>query len=82
MTNNHSNNQKHMNGIGKLLTMRVINCSRLNVRKDPSLLSEILAQLDKGSHVTITDKSLPESGWYKIVTQNGIEGYCVREFLE
>lgn len=53
----------------------VVKCSKLRVRKTPSLKGEVIGELDKGTKVTIlNDKS---ADFYKIEG-----GYCMKNFIE
>lgn len=53
----------------------VVNCERLNVRKEPNINSEVLTILDKGATVTIYGE---ENEFYKI----GHAGeYCMKKYI-
>ncbi len=52
--------------------------SALNVRSGPSTDSEKVVALYNGTVVTITGV---DNGWFKIVTQNGTEGYVSSEYM-
>ena len=53
----------------------VIKCSKLRVRKTPSLKGDVLTELDKGTKVVILDDKSPK--FYKIEG-----GYCMKDFIE
>lgn len=59
----------------------VANCSKLNVRAEPTLDGDIVSVLDVMSEIKI---NLAESTdeWFKICTTVGIEGYCMRKFVD
>ena len=58
-----------------------VNCTRLNVRKDPSVsVGNVINKLNKDDEVLI-DLSNSYDIWYKISTASGIEGYCLKEFI-
>lgn len=58
----------------------VVNCQRLNVRKGPSTDAEILTTIKASSEVKIdTDTSTDE--FYKIHTDAGIEGFCMKKYI-
>ena len=59
----------------------VVNCAKLNVRAKPNIKAEIVGILDVKSEVKIdADKS--DNEWFKICTTTGIDGYCMRKFIE
>lgn len=55
-------------------------CDRLNVRKESTKDSEVLCILDKLAEVTI-DLSNSTEDFYKVMTSEGIEGYCMKKFI-
>lgn len=58
----------------------VANCTKLNVRKDPSIHAEILGVVDVDSEMKINmDKS--NDKWFYVSTAVGIDGYCMRDFV-
>ena len=58
-------------------TMRgkVVNCAKLNVRKEPSISSEVLSVLSVDTVVVIEDGSDKE--WFKIPS-----GYVMKKFIK
>lgn len=59
----------------------VVNCAKLNVRAKPSITGEVLCVLNASSEIEINiDKST--SDWFSICTATGVEGYCMRQFVE
>ena len=59
----------------------IANCGKLNVRMNPSANSGVVAILDVNSEVEINlEKSDDE--WYSVCTATGLEGYCMRKFVE
>lgn len=59
----------------------VANCAKLNVRSKPSITGEVLCVLNVSSEIEIdVEKSVPE--WFYICTATGIEGYCMRQFVD
>ena len=58
----------------------VANCSKLNIRSEPSTDGDVVSVLAVGSEVKI---NLPESnkGWFKVCTATGVDGYCMRKFV-
>lgn len=59
----------------------VVNCDKLNVRKAPTKGSEAIAKITKGNEVIINDAE-SKGGFYKISTVSGIEGYCMKAYIE
>lgn len=51
---------------------------KLNVRKDPSKTSDVLAVVTKNTTLKVLNRKKP---WAKIVTSYGIEGFVMMEFL-
>ena len=58
----------------------VVNCARLNVRKDPEPKAEVLCTVD-ANHELMIDEANSTENFYKIYTAAGIEGYCVKYFI-
>lgn len=58
----------------------VVDCKKLNVRKTPNKLAGIVATLAAGTSVVV-DVEKSTIGFYKITAENGIEGYCVKDFI-
>ncbi len=59
----------------------VANCEKLNVRKEPNTDSEIVCIIDKDSEVVLESIAVI-NGFYKINTAYGVEGYCMKEYIE
>ena len=58
----------------------VFNCERLNIRKGPDKKEEVLCIVNKGSKLTIHDKGT--SDWLKVTTEDGVEGFCMKKFVD
>lgn len=56
----------------------IVKC-RLNLRESPSKESNVLYILKKDSSVEILEEI---DEWFKVVTESGIEGYCMRDFID
>lgn len=54
---------------------------RLRVREGASIESKELTILDKDAEVTIIDKNASDE-FYKIVTAAGLEGYCMKKYID
>ena len=60
----------------------VSNCELLNIRKESSKDAEVLCTIGVNTMVKVdltVDKEAEE--FYKIVTPNGVEGYCMKNFI-
>ena len=60
---------------------KVNNCKKLNVRKLPSRDAEIVSELVEGVEVMIDEKE-STALFYKICTEHGIEGFCMKQFIK
>jgi SH3-like domain-containing protein len=59
----------------------VVNCAKLNVREEPSADADVVCVLDVMSEIKI-DAAKSDNEWFKICTASGIEGYCMRKFVD
>ena len=57
----------------------VVNCSKLNVRRGPSIDTASLCIVEGGSKLDIEQFN---EEWFKVLTEDGITGYCMREFID
>ena len=55
-------------------------CQSLNMRKGPTIDSEILKILTKGTEVKILDDT--DDIWYKVCVGGVGTGFCMREFIK
>ena len=55
-------------------------CQSLNMRKEPTIDSEILRILTKGTEVKILDDT--DDTWYKVCVGGVGIGFCMREFIK
>ena len=60
---------------------KITGCKKLNVRKLPSRDAEIVSELIEGSEVMI-DENESTALFYKICTEHGIEGFCMKDFIK
>ena len=58
----------------------IVNCAKLNVRKEPKGDAVVIGQLVAGSEVMIDD-SFKHEDFYKVCTALGVEGFCVKYFI-
>ena len=66
--------------IPKTINGVVANCTKLNIRKDPSVHAEILDVVDVDSEMKI-DMNKSNDKWFHVITAVGIDGYCMRDFV-
>lgn len=59
----------------------VVTANKLNVRKEPSKESEVLCIIEKDEEVTLSDEEASYEDFYKVITSTGVEGYCVKEYI-
>jgi hypothetical protein len=62
---------------------KVVDCAQLNVRTEPSLSAELATDrpLKRNAELMIyPDESTDD--FYKICTESGINGYCLKKFIE
>lgn len=59
----------------------VSGCAKLNVRTEPNITAEVVCVLDIMSEIEI-DVEQSNAEWFKICTATGIEGYCMRKYVE
>ena len=59
----------------------VINCFRLNVRANPCANANVVCTIDSGSTVMIDESGTTEN-FYKVCTEVGVEGYCMKQFID
>lgn len=59
----------------------VINCVKLNVRKNADKDSEVLCVIEKDAEVII-DLENSTDEFYKVCTSSGVEGYCMIKYIE
>ena len=59
---------------------KVSGCKILNVRSEATKDSDIVCTIDEGTEVMVNlDESTVD--WYKVCLADGIEGYCMAEFI-
>ncbi len=57
----------------------VVNCSKLNIRRGPSIDAASLCIVEGGSKLDIEQYN---EEWLKVLTEDGISGYCMRKFID
>ena len=58
----------------------VVDCSKLNVRRNPNQNSEVVCEIDAGSEVTICEEESTIE-FYKVYTAAGAEGFCMKKYI-
>lgn len=58
----------------------VSGCNRLNVRKEPQTNAPVVCVIDSDSTVIIDEDESTDS-FYKVYTETGAEGYCMKNFI-
>lgn len=66
--------------VTKTVTGTVVDCARLNVRKDPSATAPVLCMLNESTEVIVDEDNSTED-FYKVCTATGVEGYCMKDFI-
>lgn len=62
-------------------TGHITGCELLNVRRDPSVSSPVIAVLNRSDLVMLHEKNdIPD--FFKVTTTNGVSGYCMKNFIE
>lgn len=59
----------------------VVNCNKLNVRAKPSITAEVVCVLDEKTEVEV-DVEKSSSDWLSVCIATGVEGYCMRQFID
>ena len=58
----------------------VTNCTSLNIRKEPSVDSDILCFVRVGTALMI-DESMSTEDWYNVYTAAGMSGFCMKNYV-
>ena len=66
--------------VPKEVTAVVCNCKKLNVRKNPEKDAKVLMMIDEEDIVTVTGDLI--NNFYPVITESGIKGYCVKDYLK
>lgn len=59
----------------------VVNCIKLNVRKEPNKASKAVKIIDALTEVEVVTKESTYN-FYKVILPSGVEGYCMKKFIE
>ena len=58
----------------------VSGCTKLNIRKEPNITSEPVCIVPEKS-VLLIDQDLSTDEWYKVYTETGMEGFCMKKYV-
>lgn len=58
----------------------VTECVKLNIRKEPSKDADILCEVKFASELQV-DLTKSTDDWYSVCTGAGIEGFCMKEYV-
>lgn len=60
---------------------KVHGCKKLNVRKMPNPAAEVLIEMPESSKLMIDEKD-STAVFYKVCTEFGVEGYCMKQYVK
>lgn len=58
----------------------VSGCTKLNIRKESNITSEPVCIVPEKS-VLLIDQDLSTEEWYKVYTEAGMEGFCMKKYV-
>ena len=58
----------------------VVDCVRLRVRESASSNAEVICEIPKDSEVMVDENESTEE-FYKVCTESGAEGFCMKKFI-
>lgn len=59
----------------------VVGCKRLNIREEPSKEAEVVDIVPVETELLI-DPDFEHELFYSVLTPDGIDGYCMKEFVD
>ena len=59
----------------------VSGCAKLNIRKAPNTTADVVTVVVMGTPLLI-EKSASTTDWYKVYTEAGSEGFCMKKFVD
>mgnify|MGYP003509120095 CR=1 FL=1 len=60
----------------------VVGCTTLNIRKAPASDATVKTRVNAGETLTIVDRHKSKGKWYKVITSNKIEGFCMKDYVK
>lgn len=58
----------------------VTGCVKLRIRSEPRFGTNVICEIDQGTRVMI-DRSRSTFEYYKVYTESGIEGFCLKTYI-
>lgn len=58
-----------------------VNCPKLNIRKEANIVADIVCVVNESTELMI-DMEKSEDEWFKVYTAEGIEGFCMKQFVK
>lgn len=59
----------------------VVNSNLLNIRKEPSTNTEVIAIVGILDELSINEKNSTDE-WFAVCTASGVEGFCMKKFVD
>lgn len=59
----------------------VVDCLKLNIRKDPKSDAKVVTIVDAGAKLKI-DEEGSVGDWYKVTTEKKAYGYCMKKYVK
>lgn len=62
----------------------VTGCAKINVRATPELNANkdnVICEIEKGTKLKVDDTDSTDE-WFKVYLENGIEGFCMKKFID
>lgn len=69
-----------VNKVDPTVTGEVVGCSKLNVRRAPSVNATVVCEIDRDS-VVIINESRSNAEWYSVCTAAGVNGFCMKKYI-
>ena len=60
----------------------VVDCSKLNIRKEPKKDAHIVLIVDAGAELKVIDSDKHKGDWYKVITANKVHGFCMKKYVK
>ena len=60
----------------------VVDCSKLNIRKEPKKDAHIVLIVDAGAELKVIDSDKHKGEWYKVITANAVHGFCMKKYVK
>lgn len=64
-----------------IIKANVQNCDKLRLRKDPNADADVLCLIDKSDAFNVYLENSVDN-FYKVVTSDDVEGYCMKEYVK